>query len=622
MIETTAPSIPQETLLHEIVEELSRFDGPVDEFFARFIESMARCMGADGGAVLRVDSKGEAKLLSLYPQPRSRQPAAVWLRTAAKLAPRVTKSGETIVKHLGDPLPGVEPESFVLLLPLRSGGKIRGAVAMHVPSESGVSPQLARERGQLVGVLMHGYETRLKLAQRAEVVRRLQGVMETACASNEQSRFGAAALALCNAIAERWSASRVALGRLRGRAVVVEAISHTEHFSRKTLLARRLEAAMEECLDQDVEVVHPCPQEAMMVSRAAAGLAAEEGGGYVCAMPWRVKGEATGVLIVERSAQGGQFTLEEVEALRVLSDLVGSRLMAMAQQDRWIGAKAVTAIHRGLAVVLRPEHTWAKAAALALIALAVVFTFARGEYRVDAAFEVQAENRRVLPAPYVGFLKSVHVKPGDVVATGALLAELDTDEMRLELAGARAQRVSLLKEAYLAGRDAKVAEAQIARARAAETEAQIAWLEQRIARARITAVSDGVVLTGEDLEKRVGGPVEAGEMLFEVAPLEALRADLFVTEDRVLDLTEGYRGQLACAAHPGDYLGIEVERVSPVAELRDSQNVFRVRVRFEDERSWLRPGMQGLAKVDAGPRLLIWIWTREMVNFVRMKLWV
>jgi hypothetical protein len=36
----------------------------------------------------------------------------------------------------------------------------------------------------------------------------------------------------------------------------------------------------------------------------------------------------------------------------------------------------------------------------------------------------------------------------------------------------------------------------------------------------------------------------------------------------------------------------------------------------------MRPGMEGLAKVDVGKRSYAWIWTRTLVNWVRMQLWL
>jgi len=35
----------------------------------------------------------------------------------------------------------------------------------------------------------------------------------------------------------------------------------------------------------------------------------------------------------------------------------------------------------------------------------------------------------------------------------------------------------------------------------------------------------------------------------------------------------------------------------------------------------LRPGMEGVAKVVVDDRHLIWIWTRELANWLKLKAW-
>ena len=43
-------------------------------------------------------------------------------------------------------------------------------------------------------------------------------------------------------------------------------------------------------------------------------------------------------------------------------------------------------------------------------------------------------------------------------------------------------------------------------------------------------------------------------------------------------------------------------------------------VRLADVPAWMRPGMEGVAKVDIDRRTYAWLWTRRLVNWVRMKL--
>ena len=68
-------------------------------------------------------------------------------------------------------------------------------------------------------------------------------------------------MAFCNEIAAQWQCERVSLGFLKGRYVQLKAMSHTEDFSRKMKVVQDIESAMEECLDQDTEILVPAPKE-------------------------------------------------------------------------------------------------------------------------------------------------------------------------------------------------------------------------------------------------------------------------------------------------------------------------------------------------------------------------
>ena len=58
-----------------------------------------------------------------------------------------------------------------------------------------------------------------------------------------------------------------------------------------------------------------------------------------------------------------------------------------------------------------------------------------------------------------------------------------------------------------------------------------------------------------------------------------------------------------------------------MAKVKDQKNVFSVRVSLLDPSDKLKPGMAGVAKIDAGKRSYAWIWTRQAVDWLRMKLW-
>ena len=212
------------------------------------------------------------------------------------------------------------------------------------------------------------------------------------------------------------------------------------------------------------------------------------------------------------------------------------------------------------------------------------------------------------------------------MAKKAVLASLRTDEFELKLAEAQAEKLRYDKEAAAAMRDEQTAQAQIARAQAQQAQASIELLEFYIGQAQITSPISGLVLTG-DLKKQKGAPVEKGKVLFEVAPLKSLRAELSVPEDRIADVQVRQKGELATASDPGKRIKFIVERINPVAEVVEQRNVFKVRVQLlgidEQTKQRIKPGLEGVAKITIPPkRTYAWLWTHRMVNWLRMKLWI
>ena len=65
-----------------------------------------------------------------------------------------------------------------------------------------------------------------------------------------------------------------------------------------------------------------------------------------------------------------------------------------------------------------------------------------------------------------------------------------------------------------------------------------------------------------------------------------------------------------------------VEKINPIAEVENQRNIFKVRVQLLDTYPGMRPGMEGVAKVNVGQRRYAWIWSRKVVNWIRMKLWL
>ncbi len=124
-----------------------------------------------------------------------------------------------------------------------------------------------------------------------------------------------------------------------------------------------------------------------------------------------------------------------------------------------------------------------------------------------------------------------------------------------------------------------------------------------------------------DLSQKLGTPVERGEVLFEVAPLDAYRVMLKVDESDVADVQVGQTGSLVFGSLPSETHAFRVEKLTPVATAEEGINYFRVEAEMQAASPGLRPGIEGVAKVDVDRRRLVWIWTHEVWDWVRLALW-
>jgi multidrug resistance efflux pump len=228
--------------------------------------------------------------------------------------------------------------------------------------------------------------------------------------------------------------------------------------------------------------------------------------------------------------------------------------------------------------------------------------------------------KRAAVAPFDGFIATAPVRPGDVVKEGALLGSLDDRELvldRVRWESKLAQNETEYRQA-LAERDA--AKVEILAASIQEARTELGLINDRLGRTELRAPFDGVVVTG-DLTQRLGAPVKRGEVLFEVAPFDAYRVHLQVKERDVGEVEIGDRGHLLLSSAPSEPVAMTVDKITPVATAEEGKNTFQVEGHLDAASERLRPGLEGIAKVDVGERRLIWIWIHELIDWVRLKIW-
>jgi multidrug resistance efflux pump len=160
----------------------------------------------------------------------------------------------------------------------------------------------------------------------------------------------------------------------------------------------------------------------------------------------------------------------------------------------------------------------------------------------------------------------------------------------------------------------------ILRAQIAQADAELRLIDEQIERAKLRTPFDGIVVHG-DLTQSLGAPVERGEVLFEVAPLDDYRVVLEVNEHDIGVVKVGQTGRLLLTGMPDKPFDLVLDRIMPVAVTKDGRNFFRVEAHVKTLAPELRPGMQGIAKVKIGERKLLWIWSHTLLDRLRLKVW-
>jgi multidrug resistance efflux pump len=544
------------------------------------------------------------------------------------------------------------------------GGTVRPryVATLLVESRSKQALQATLAAVELIGGYVVGHNAQMSLKQARQTGTALDLAARLIASVNAARNFKGAALEVVNDLARRLAAERVSLGWMAGsparfsvdddgttrkaeapeqREMRLLAMSDTEHVDRRTDLCRKLEAAMEESLDQEQAVLYPPPpasgpgSDALLsraVTHAHADLGKSDAGVSVLSLPLRTRsarGERiAGVLTVEINARRGEgvsrFDPASVETLQATLDLLAPVLAVRASDDRNLLLRTWDELLRAGAWLVGPRHTaWKLAGTLGAITLAALFLI-RVNYRVSAPMELLATQRRVLAAPMNGIITNIPegIKAGARVSEGDVLLQLETKDYELTMLEARMQVEQHSRQESEALKKNDQATAAQSRAKAQQFAAREELARLQIERATIRAPFDGTIISG-DVRDKVGSMVKLGDGLFEVADLSSMVVRARVQDSDVSYITVGQTGEISPRADPSLAVPFVVEQIVPLAQVVEGVNSYEVRGRFDaaQPQTWFLPGLEGQAKFNTSRRSLAWIGTRRVVDQLRVWLW-
>lgn len=448
----------------------------------------------------------------------------------------------------------------------------------------------------------------------------VESVLKVIAMALSQAQSSDASMAVASELASRLQCERVSIGLLENNDVRIHTISNsTQHVKRQNLV-KCIEAAMLEAIDQQETLLFPPRADSYYSTQEHDVLIRQHAGEYICTVPLVVNELVTGAVMFERQGVAGEFDEETKELCEQLAALFGPILHYRRLNDRPFLEKLKESSSALFLNIFGAGYLGTKLITSIIFAFLVVTYFIPWDYRVSANAILEGEIERVITSPEEGYLKEAAVRPGDIVQAGATLATLDDRDLQLEKLKWSGKLKQVSKEYREALAFHERSQIGILRSQLAQAEAQLEILDHKLNRIVIASPISAVIVSG-DYTRALGSPVERGQVLYKVSPLENYRVVLQVDESDVSEISVGLKGELTLSAAAEETFAMEVVKVTPVSTAENGINYFQVEASLASTPDFLRPGMQGVGKIDIGERQLFWIWTHKAVDWIRLKLW-
>ena len=434
----------------------------------------------------------------------------------------------------------------------------------------------------------------------------------------EQQGYQQGLMRMVAELTSEFNCERVAFAEMSRHHCNVIALSNSADFDQRSNLVRRIGDAMDESVDQDCPILFP-DANSKLIQRAHQKLVRQHDLDSVATIPLASAGKVFGAITLIGS-ETSPLDAKTLDLCQQILSLLTPFLVLKRDQERGILARIAGSLSNGLGMLFGIRYLRTK---LLVTMAATVLTLAslmQADFRITADAVLEGEVQRVVAAPISGYLLSSAVRAGDTIRRGEVMASLDDSELKLELARLNGRLQKSRREYREAQSSRDLVGVRVIKEQINQIVAETELVEQQLDSIHLTAPFDGVVIEG-DLSQTLGSPVERGDTLFKIAPLDGYRIILKVDESEIAYVEVGQEGSLTLSSLAQQSMPIRVERITSVAKAADGANFFRVEASLPQPSGILRPGMEGIGKINAGRERMVWIWTHEFTDWLSLWVW-
>ncbi|NND89984.1 MAG: hypothetical protein HKN42_03910, partial [Granulosicoccus sp.] len=337
------------------------------------------------------------------------QPSAVWpspqvdlsdLSRIGNLAAR--KNESSIVRPSNKLDPNGCNGPVIIAFPIYREQVLFGVVVLEVD-------ELAKNQQQTLTQLLGWGSAWLQLLSKNNapqlLITHFATVIEATSRTLQHSSLRASIIDLLSYIARSFSCDRVSYGQHDGHSMQLYALSDSAQIDSRSSLVRRIEAAMDEALDQGTTLSHTTLSEnGHSQLLAHERLCAETTQGYAATFLLS-NGVSTFAALTFERRQGPAFDQTTTDICNTLTELLGPILDLKRLHDRPLIIKACDQIKNWMAQQLGQENLRSKLVLILSCLLALWLTLSDGVHRVNSIAILEGVDVRELVAPIDGYIK-------------------------------------------------------------------------------------------------------------------------------------------------------------------------------------------------------------------------
>lgn len=339
--------------------------------------------------------------------------------------------------------------------------------------------------------------------------------------------------------------------------------------------------------------------------------------------PMTYQGQTTAVLLLDNQSNHKDPLQDGDELLLMLqasADLLEPILRQWRKSEQSLAYHSYHSSTSLISKLLGRGYLDYKLITLLLTIVLLAITLIPVDDIVTAPLYIEGDKRYTVTAPQQSYITEILVRPGDNVKQGQIIAKLEDKDLKMEASDIQSQLEQTEGQFRQAMADMDAANSGLAVNQKQQAQSKLDLINRKIERTLIKSPIDGVIVSG-DWQQKIGAPIEEGAELFQVADVASYRVILHVPDKDMDRLQIGETGKMKLASLPDQTFDFTVRRLTAVAEVKDGENGFSVEASLDTTPSQINPGMQGVGKIKVGKTNLITLWTRNLIDWARLKLW-